>query len=62
MIDTRGNAVGTHGAQALAHAEKALWRMMAFYDVPIADVVASPGATDPGVAAAAGWLSTRGAP
>jgi hypothetical protein len=47
MIDLRGNPVGTHSAQALAHAEKALWRMMAFYDVPIDDLDAA-SAADPG--------------
>ena len=41
MIDVRGNPVGTSSREALGHAEQALWRMMAFYDVPLADLDAA---------------------
>jgi tetratricopeptide (TPR) repeat protein len=47
MIDARGNPVATHSTAALEHAESALWRMMSFYDVPIADLDAAIAA-DPG--------------
>lgn len=36
--DQRGNPVGTHSAGALDSAERALWRMMSFYDVPLPDL------------------------
>jgi hypothetical protein len=44
--DVRGNPVGTASAQALAHAEKALWRMVSFFDTPLADLDAA-AAADP---------------
>jgi hypothetical protein len=47
VIDARGNPVSTHSASALASAETALWRMMSFYDVPLADLDAAIEA-DPG--------------
>ncbi len=47
MTDDRGNPVSTESAEALAHAERALWRMMSFYDVPTADLDAAESA-DPG--------------
>lgn len=37
-IDGRGNPVGTHSPAALAAAEQALWRMMSFYEPPLADL------------------------
>jgi hypothetical protein len=39
--DVRGNPCGTSSQLALASAEKALWRMMSFYDVPLADLDAA---------------------
>lgn len=36
--DLRGNPTGTGSAPALACAERALWRMMSFYDTPLADL------------------------
>lgn len=47
MNDLRGNALGTASAAAAAACEQALWRMMSFYDVPIADLDAAVAA-DPG--------------
>ena len=44
--DPRGNPCGTRNAAALAAAETALWRMMSFYDVPLADLDAA-SAHDP---------------
>ncbi len=41
MFDARGNPVSTASADALAHAETALWRMASFFDVPIADIDAA---------------------
>ncbi|MBK7063112.1 MAG: tetratricopeptide repeat protein [Rubrivivax sp.] len=38
MNDVRGNALGTASASARDAVEKALWRMMSFYDVPMADL------------------------
>ena len=46
--DPRGNPCGTRNAAALAAAETALWRMMSFYDVPLADL-------DQAIAADPGW-------
>ncbi|HET9646491.1 MAG TPA: tetratricopeptide repeat protein [Burkholderiaceae bacterium] len=44
--DVRGNPVGSHEGDALEAAERALWRMMSFYDTPLADLDAAI-ATDP---------------
>jgi tetratricopeptide (TPR) repeat protein len=46
MTDARGNPVSTASGEALGHAEQALWRMMAFYDVPLPDLDAA-AAADP---------------
>jgi tetratricopeptide (TPR) repeat protein len=45
--DPRGNPCGTRSAAARAAAETALWRMMSFYDTPLADLDAA-SAADPG--------------
>jgi hypothetical protein len=45
--DLRGNPCGSHSAGARAAAETALWRMMSFYDTPLADLDAAIAA-DPG--------------
>jgi len=50
--DVRGNPVGTSSAAALQAAEKALWRMMSFYDVPLADL-------DAAIAEDPAWLLPR---
>lgn len=39
--DLRGNPTGTASAAARDHAERALWRMMSFYDTPLADLDAA---------------------
>ncbi len=52
MKDNRGNPVGTASPEAQAHAEKALWRMMSFYDTPLADL-------DLAIAADPAWLLPR---
>lgn len=39
--DPRGNPCGTRNAAAKAAAETALWRMMSFYDTPLADLDAA---------------------
>jgi len=39
--DLRGNPSGTASAAARDHAERALWRMMSFYDAPLADLDAA---------------------
>jgi len=44
--DLRGNPVGTASAEALVHAETALWRMASFFDTPLADLDAA-AAADP---------------
>ena len=44
--DARGNPVGTASPDALAHAETALWRMVSFFDTPLADLDAA-AAADP---------------
>jgi hypothetical protein len=49
MQDKRGNPVGTASAEALAHAETALWRMCSFFDAPLADI-------DAALAADPGWM------
>jgi hypothetical protein len=36
--DQRGNPVGSGSAPARDHAERALWRMMSFYEPPLADL------------------------
>ena len=45
--DLRGNPCGSGSADARAAAEQALWRMMSFYDTPLADLEAAATA-DPG--------------
>jgi tetratricopeptide (TPR) repeat protein len=45
--DPRGNPCGTRSAAARDAAESALWRMMSFYDTPLADLDAA-SAHDPG--------------
>jgi hypothetical protein len=45
--DLRGNPSGGAGADARDAAERALWRMMSFYDTPLADLDAA-AAADPG--------------
>jgi hypothetical protein len=45
--DPRGNPCGTRSATARAAAETALWRMMSFYDTPLADLE-SASELDPG--------------
>ena len=45
--DIRGNPCGTTSRAALAAAESALWRLMSFYDAPLADLDAAMAA-DPG--------------
>jgi hypothetical protein len=39
--DLRGNPCGTASNAARDHAERALWRMMSFYDTPLADLDAA---------------------
>jgi tetratricopeptide (TPR) repeat protein len=46
--DPRGNATGTASSAARDSAERALWRMMSFYDTPIADL-------DAAIEADGGW-------
>lgn len=41
MRDLRDNPVGSGSEAAKAHAEKALWRLMSFYDTPLADLDAA---------------------
>jgi len=36
--DARGNPIASHSQTAQAAAEQALWRMMSFYDTPLADL------------------------
>jgi tetratricopeptide (TPR) repeat protein len=45
--DARGNPCSSSSNSAIAAAERALWRMMSFYDVPFADLDAATAA-DPG--------------
>ena len=40
-LDARGNPIGSSEPAASDAAERALWRMMSFYDVPIADLDAA---------------------
>jgi len=47
MTDLRGNPVASRSEAALAHAERALWRMVSYYDTPLADLDAA-SAADPG--------------
>jgi tetratricopeptide (TPR) repeat protein len=47
--DARGNPVSCSSQVALSAAERALWRMMSFYDTPLADL-------DAAIHAAPGWL------
>jgi len=44
--DQRGNPIGTDSAAAKDAAETALWRMMSFYDTPLADLDAAMAADD----------------
>jgi hypothetical protein len=46
MLDRRGNPVSTTSAEALEHAERALWRLMTFYGAPLDDLDAA-SAADP---------------
>ena len=46
MKDLRGLPTSSESAAALEHAERALWRMMSFYDAPLADLEAA-SAADP---------------
>jgi hypothetical protein len=52
LRDAQGNAVSTASHEALAFAEKALWRMMSFYGTPADDL-------DAAVAADPAWLLPR---
>jgi len=45
--DPRGNPTGTASQQSLDAAQRALWRMMSFFDTPLADLDAA-SAADPG--------------
>jgi hypothetical protein len=47
LSDLRGNPSGSGSSAARDHAERALWRMMSFYDTPLADLDAAIEA-DPG--------------
>ncbi len=59
--DLRGNPTGSASAAARDHAERALWRMMSFYDTPLDDldaaVLADPGWALPHVMKAGFLLS-----
>ncbi len=52
LRDAQGNAASTASHEALAAAEKALWRMMSFYGTPLDDL-------DAAVAADPSWLLPR---
>lgn len=64
--DLRGNPTGSGSAPALASAERALWRMMSFYDTPLADldeaIAADPAWPLPRVMKAGYLLSLTEAP
>lgn len=47
LMDPRDNRLGTASRAAADHAETALWRMMSFFDTPLADLDAAIAA-DPG--------------
>jgi hypothetical protein len=47
--DARANPVGSASSAARDHAERALWRLVSFYDMPLADC-------DAAIAADPGWL------
>ncbi len=49
LYDARGLLLGTTSAEAARHADSALWRMVSFYDTPIADL-------DAAIAADPRWL------
>jgi len=49
LYDPRGLALGTTSSEAARHADSALWRMMSFYDAPLADL-------DAAIAADPRWL------
>lgn len=59
--DVRGNPQGSGSRDACAAAEQALWRMMSFYDTPLADldaaIAADPGWAHPHVMKAGFLLS-----
>ena len=59
--DARGNPTASHSPAAHAAAEQALWRLMSFYDTPLADldaaIAADPGWTLPHVMKAGFLLS-----
>jgi hypothetical protein len=50
--DLRGNPIGSSSHAARDAAERALWRMMSFYDTPLADL-------DEAIAADPGWMLPR---
>ena len=50
--DARGNPIGTASDAALAAAERALWRMMSFFEPPVADL-------DTAIAEDPSWLLPR---
>jgi hypothetical protein len=52
LRDAQGNAVGTASHEALAFAEKALWRLMSFYGTPVDEL-------DAAIAADPAWLLPR---
>lgn len=47
VTDSRRLRRGSHSSEAAQHVERALWRMMSFYDTPLADLDAA-SAADPG--------------
>jgi hypothetical protein len=47
LVDPRGNRLGTASHEAADRVETALWRMMSFFDTPLADLEAAHSA-DPG--------------
>ena len=47
LVDPRDNRLGTGSHDAADHVETALWRMMSFFDTPLADLDAAQAA-DPG--------------
>lgn len=47
LVDPRGNRLGTASHEAADHVETALWRLMSFFDTPLADLDAAQAA-DPG--------------
>ena len=49
LVDPRDNRLGTTSHEAADRVETALWRMMSFFDTPLADLEAAQAA-DPGLA------------